>query len=86
MSVQVQNELRDFHVFVGEQLARNPNGLTPEDALDLWRDQHPFPEDMAESVKAIREALDAMDAGDTGMTVDEFERRFRDKHGLPAKE
>ena len=89
MSVQLSCELRDFHLFVGEQLARNTTGLTPEDALDLWRDQHPItdvPEDMEQSVKALQAALADMHAGDTGIPAADFHRQFRAKHGLPVGE
>jgi hypothetical protein len=59
--------------------------LSPEEALDLWRAEHPSPEEFAETVPAIRETLTDMEAGDTGTPLDEFDRQFRQKHGIPPK-
>ncbi len=77
------NELREFHAFVGAQLSANRIPLSPEDAIDLWRDQHPNQEESAAVVAAVREALDDMAAGDTGMPLEEYDRQFRLRHGLP---
>jgi hypothetical protein len=75
------NELSNFHHFVGEQLARGDDSLSPEDVLDLWRGQHPDPA-MEDATEAIREALDDFAAGDRGRPIAEFDREFRQRHGL----
>lgn len=40
------------------------------------------PEDLAESVQALREAVDDMKAGDRGVPFDEFIAALRKKHNL----
>ena len=50
--------------------------LTPADALE-------DPDDESEdTVTAIREAIQEMDAGGPGIPLDEFVRKFEAKHGL----
>jgi hypothetical protein len=46
-------------------------------------DEAGLPEEMKETIAAVRAALDDMAAGDTGITLEEFDRQFRAKHGLP---
>jgi len=75
------NELTSFHTFIGERIARGEDSLSPEDVLDLWRDQHPDPA-MEDATEAIREALDDFAAGDRGRPIAEFDREFRQRHGL----
>lgn len=77
------SDLREFHAFIGERLKTQGDSLTPEDALDLWRDQYPVMEDAVSVRKAVRQALDDMANSDTGTTLEEFDRQFRAKHGLP---
>ncbi|WP_238397658.1 hypothetical protein [Anatilimnocola aggregata] len=77
------NELRDFHSFVGAQLAANRDQLTPEEIVELWRDQHPTDGETAATVAAVQSALADMAAGDTGISLAEHDRQFRAKHGLP---
>jgi hypothetical protein len=38
---------------------------------------------LADDVAAVRESLADMAAGDNGVPLDEFDREFRAKHGLP---
>lgn len=72
------SDLNEFHRFVGEQLDQGSE-LTPEDCLDLWRANHPSPEELKESVAAVKRALAQVDRGE-GITLAEFDRRFRAKH------
>ena len=75
------NELSNFHAFVGEQLARGEPSLSPEDVLDLWRDQHPDPA-MEDATEEIREALADMKAGDKGVPFEDFTREFRRRNNI----
>ncbi len=84
MSADLRLELREFHQFLGEQLA-NSSVVSPEEALDQWRAVHPHEESFAEDIVAVQEALDDMAAGDVGAPIDEFDRQFRQRHGLPAR-
>ena len=82
MSIDANSELQSFHQFVTEQLATGEQPISPEEALDIWRVQHPSPEQYAEDVLAIREALADMEAGDTGVPVEEYLLEFRKRHNL----
>lgn len=82
MSTNTSEELRDFHRFLTDKLCADGIDLSPEEALDEWRRQHPqaFDKDVA----AIREALDDVAHGDRGISFDEFERDFEKRHNLPS--
>jgi hypothetical protein len=78
-------DLSGFHSFIGEKLKEKNVGISPEEALDIWRAQHPLPDDFEENVEALREALEDMEAGDVGIPVEQFFREFREDHGLPPR-
>jgi hypothetical protein len=80
MATGIQQELSDFHQFIGEKLASGAANLSPEEALDLWRAEHPSEEEFAETVAALKESLADMEAGDKGMPFEEFDRQFRQAH------
>ncbi len=78
-------ELRSFHEFVGRKLAENgPAPLSLDEAIALWQLEHQTPEEEAESLVAIRQGFDDMYAGRT-RPFDEFDREFRERHGLPPQ-
>lgn len=77
------DDLREFHRFLGEKVSRESAPLSPEEALDEWRAQHPLPEADAEELAAIQEAIDDMEKGDRGIPFTDFDREFRSRHGLP---
>jgi hypothetical protein len=69
MNQPAAEELREFHTFVGQKLSQGPAKLSPEEALDEWRELHPDtadPEKPSEVVQAVRQALADMDSGDKG--------------------
>jgi hypothetical protein len=82
MSIDPTAELARFHEFIASHVAKGGR-LTPEEALDLWRAKHPSPDDAADTVQALRDALTDMEAGDCGVPLEEFDRTFRQRHGLP---
>lgn len=82
MSSHTEGELASFHRFVSDQLRQESGGISPEEALDLWRLQHPAADDLDETVSAVAEALQDMEAGDGGVTFEEFDREFRARHRL----
>ncbi len=82
MATDDANELASFHHFLGQRLAASHGDLSPEEALDLWRAEHPQSVEFAESVAALREALADMEAGDTGVPIEEFDRDFRHRRNL----
>jgi hypothetical protein len=79
-------ELRSFHAF----LTRVLDGLagqdppSPEDCVALWRLEHQSPEELADTLEAIREGLADMHAGRT-RPFEDFDRDFRERHGLPPR-
>jgi hypothetical protein len=85
MSTDTHQELVSFHQFVGEQLNAGQPCLSPEEALEAWRLQNRTPEEMAEDVQAIREALADMDAGDTGTPLETFLTEFRKRHKIDCE-
>jgi hypothetical protein len=84
MPGQASEELREFHRFVGEKLNGNTE-VSPEEALDEWRRQHPDMNASEEDLAAIREALEDMANGDRGIPFDRFDREFRKRHNLTAR-
>jgi hypothetical protein len=77
-------ELRDFHRFLADKLGADETELSPEEALDEWRQLHPSAHSHDDEVAAIREALDDLAKGDRGVPFDQFDREFRRRHNLPA--
>ncbi len=81
MSIDPAPELVRFQQFLGETLERSTD-LSPEEALDLWRQQNPATEDFDDTILALDEAIANRDAGHPGQPFDEFDREFRKRHGL----
>lgn len=84
MSIQMTEELREFHRFLTEKVGSQTTDLSPEEALDEWRRLHPQEEALDEDEAAIREALDDIAKGDRGIPFDQFDREFRKRHSFPA--
>lgn len=82
MSTDAQHDLLSFHQFVAEQLRLGIPYSSPEEVLEAWRLQNRTPEEMAEDVQAIREALADMASGDTGTPVEVYLAEFRKRHDL----
>ena len=53
-----------------------------DEALDLWRSKHPAADDFEETVLAVKEALQDMEQGDSGVAFEQFDREFRARHKL----
>lgn len=85
MATDFTTELGRFHQFVRDCLDGPRASLSPEEALDLWRVQHPTLEEFESSLRAVREAIEDMERGDRGVTIEEFERDFRMRNGLPLE-
>ena len=72
------NVLQSFHQFLVKQLESDSAELmSPEQALALWREEQ-------DSITAIREGIADADAGRT-KSLDEFDRDFRQRHGLESR-
>ncbi len=85
MSPQTASDLQGFHKFLGEKLRNGGGHLSPEEALDEWRQVHPDLEFLDEETAAIQEAIDDMENGDQGRDVDEVLAELRKKYGLLDK-
>jgi hypothetical protein len=85
MATSLSDELKEFHRFVAEKLAKGEGNLSPEAAVDQWRELHPGLESFDDDVTAVREALTDMAAGDTGMPLEQFDREFRADHDLSKR-
>ena len=83
MSTEAIKELREFHRFLTDKLGAGGADLSPEEALDEWRQLHPPSEFSEEDVAAIQEALDDVSKGDRGIPLEEFDRAFRQRHNIP---
>jgi len=86
MTTSNSKELAEFNRFVTNLLMGDQRELLPEEALDLWRSEHPLPEELADSVAAIREALADMEAGDQGIPFEDFAREFRKQKSAGKRE
>ena len=84
MSHELQTELAEFNQFVANRLADQPS-LSLDEALDLWRDEQSPSEATDDDVAALRDALEELDRGVPGIPLDEFDRRFRERHALPPR-
>lgn len=85
MSVDPALELAQFQQFIIDHLERGVS-MSPEEAVDLWRASHPDSATYEEDVEAVRQALAELDAGEPGMTIEEFAAKIRDRHGISEGE
>lgn len=80
MATDPNTELAQFEQFIKLQV-QNGRNLSPEEALDLYRAEHPDPNELDTSVAELREALAEVDAGAAGVPLEEFVRQRRARHG-----
>jgi hypothetical protein len=83
MATERATDLRAFRDFLDAKLSNGGSELTPEECLELWEVENESPQERAASVRAVREALDDMRAGDTGIPAREAIAELRRKHHLP---
>jgi hypothetical protein len=76
------NDLAEFHAFIGSQLQTGEADISPEEALEMWRDQCAAKAG-DDATDDLREALDDMAAGDAGLPFEEFNREFRRQNQIP---
>jgi hypothetical protein len=89
MIQQNAEELREFHQFVGHKLDQGAAKLSPEEVLDEWRDLHPDErenDNSPEVVRAVRQALADMDAGDRGTAAAEVLAELRNRLSSQGKQ
>lgn len=79
------NDPRAFHEFLGTKLSSEGDPLTLDDCLGLWDAENQSDAERAETVQALREALDDMRAGDSGRPAREVVDELRRNHQLPSR-
>ena len=84
MTTDPREDLQAFRAFIDEQLANGGAMLTPIEVLELWEFQHPTDQDRDETLAAIEEGLKDVDEGRV-RPFEDFDREFRQKHGLPPR-
>lgn len=77
------SDLREFVDFARQQLLVNGLEATPEEVLDQWRAEHPDPWEVIDVLAKLRVAVVEADRGE-GRPLEEFDRDFRRKHGIPG--
>ena len=75
------DDLTQFHAFAAKRLATEKSDLSMQQLLDLWRIENPDPEELQQSVSALREALEDWDHGDRGMPYEEHIRELQAQFG-----
>lgn len=75
-------ELTQFQQFVTRQIENGGRDMSPEECVDLWRADHPEPDDLADSVAAIMTALGESARGE-GRPADEVVAELRAELKLP---
>jgi hypothetical protein len=85
MATDRSNDLRAFKSFVDQKLSNGGASLTLDEALGLWDIETQPATEREETVKALKEALDEMRAGDTGIPAREFVAEARRKYGPPER-
>ena len=83
MAALTANELQQFYRFIGDQLEADTVDMSPEECLDLWRIQHPSPDEIADGVAAIKTALGEAQRGE-GRPAHEILAELRGEFGLSA--
>jgi hypothetical protein len=77
------NDARAFRDFLDANLGGDES-LTLYEYLDLWDFENSTNEAKEETLRAIQQGLADADAG-RSKPLDEFDREFRRKHGLPPR-
>jgi hypothetical protein len=85
MATERANDLRAFRGFIDEQLKNGGADLTLDEALELWEVENQGHDERAATVRAVREALDEMRAGDTGTPLKDYLAEVRRRHNLPEQ-
>lgn len=79
------NDPQAFRDFLDSRLSRGGGGLTLDECLGLWEHENLADEERVATVQAVREALEDMRAGDTGIPANDAIAELRRKYGLPDR-
>jgi hypothetical protein len=78
MNLATPTEAESFQLFLSRELAQGGRDLSPEELLQRWRSDQ---QELQASVAAIREAVDNMNAGARGQSVEEVARELQQRFG-----
>lgn len=84
MAIERSNDLRAFKNFIDEQLANGGADLALDEALARWEYENSSMEEREETIRAIQSGLADIEAGRV-RPIEDFDREFRLKHGLPLR-
>ncbi len=85
MTLTGQGELIRFMEFARGLIAAGRNDLSLNQAIELWREPSPCPDDPESTIAALRDAIADMEAGEEGRPAEEFIREYREKHFPKAR-
>jgi hypothetical protein len=83
MSVD-QDQLDSFHQFATQRI-RSGEAASMDELVDAWSGAELSKEQLDRNATAIQEAIDDMEAGDTGRPASEVIGDIRAKHGLSQR-
>ena len=78
-----KTELDRFHDFAVSLVSGAESDVTWLQLFELWRMENPSVAEYRENVAAIRESLDAMEAGRM-RPLSDFDAEFRKRHGITS--
>jgi hypothetical protein len=78
------NDVHAFRHFLDEKLSNGEANLTLDEALGLWEYENASEAERASTREAISGGLADVELGRV-RPFDEFDREFRQKHGLPPR-
>jgi hypothetical protein len=84
VAIERANDARAFGDFLNANLGGDEENLTLNEYLDLWDFENTTNEAKEETLRAIQQGLADADAG-RSKPLDEFDREFRRKNGLPPR-
>ena len=84
MATERTNDSRAFRDFLDAKLTHSEASLPLDEALALWDYENRTDEEREDTIQAIREGLEDMDARRT-RPIEEFDREFRERHNLPPR-
>ena len=78
-------QVDSFHRFAVTRLSDGRIDLSMDELLELWRLEHLSPDEVAESVAAVKAAFAEIDNEDAWIDVDEHLAELRSKYGLSGR-
>ena len=84
MSTERANDLQAFMSFIDQQLEHGGTLPTLDEALSRWEYENSSEEEREETRAAIHRGLADLDAGRV-RPLEEFDREFRARHGMPTR-